>query len=372
MASKKRTRDANEFLDPLTGTHRLSKWGPKFDVSQLIAIPTYYADAISTSLATSTWSTYKTAMNMYFRYKNASRDQNKYLPISKEDLLRFTVFMFKVRRVAPSTIKQYLTALKCLHAMTDTSMENFESTTLRYVLLGYENQYKTMVQESQDRRAFTYPLLKLFAETLSRANLPPINAQNFLACATIGFFSSCRMGDLIRDNLGTNTDRILTWEKVQFKNDKEIIIYLAHPKHAKRQNGVICDVFSFPIPLYCPIANLKLLARMQRSLGRTDPKSPCFTLDNGELLTMSKMNSMLKKMLNNFIDPKYGAISCHSFRSAIPSIMSAHPTVFSEEEITLQGDWHSESYRHYTRHMGIGRKRTHLKGILQEIPRFNC
>ena len=357
-------RKHEETLDPLTGTHRVSKWGPKYNLSQIgLNIPAYIADGIATSLATSTWSTYKTALNMFRKYKNVSRNSMTIFPISKEDLIRFTIFMFKIRNVAPSTIRQYLTALKCFHAITEHSMENFKSTTLRYLLMGYENQYKAMEQDSQNRRAFTYPLLKLFAEGLANENMLPINAQNYLACATLGFFSSCRMGDLLKDALDTNSERLLTWEKVQFKSNREIIIYLAHPKHAKKENGVVCDVFNFPLPLYCPISNLLLLAKMQRKMGRHNPKNPVFMMADGKTMSMANMNHMLKKLLYTYIDPCLGSISCHSFRAAIPSLMSAHPTVFSEEEITVQGDWHSEAYRHYTRHMGIGRKTTHRKVV---------
>ena len=68
-------RKHEETLDPLTGTHRVSKWGPKYNLSQIgLNIPAYIADGIATSLATSTWSTYKTALNMFRKYKNVSRN----------------------------------------------------------------------------------------------------------------------------------------------------------------------------------------------------------------------------------------------------------------------------------------------------------
>ena len=98
-------------------------------------------------------------------------------------------------------------------------------------------------------------------------------------------------------------------------------------------------------------------------MGRHNPKNPVFMMADGKTMSMANMNHMLKKLLYTYIDPCLGSISCHSFRAAIPSLMSAHPTVFSEEEITVQGDWHSEAYRHYTRHMGIGRKTTHRKVV---------
>ena len=158
--------------------------------------------------------------------------------------------------------------------------------------------------------------------------MQPINALNYLTCATLGFFSSCRMGDLLRDGMSTSVYWLLSWDIIQYKPTNEIIVYLSHPKHANRENGVICDVFKFPIPLYCPISILMLLAKMQRKMGRTNPKMPVFMFSDGKTLSMANINHMLKKLLKSFIDLQFGSLSCLSFPAAILSLKSAHPTVF--------------------------------------------
>ncbi len=100
---------------------------------------------------------------------------------------------------------------------------------------------------------------------------------------------------------------------------------------------------------------------MQKALGRTNLKAHVFTTLNGKTLTMRRMNQVLKKHMMPLLDSSLGQISCHSFRSGIPSLMSANPDIFTTEETVIQGDWHSDAYKLYARHNGIGRKKTHKK-----------
>ncbi len=262
-------------------------------------------------------------------------------PTSKEDLIGYSVFLFRVRRLAPSTIRQYLAALKTYHAVLDYPIENFRSTALKYVLKGYENQYKAWDVEGLNRRTFTYAHLQILAEALARAKLPHYDAQLYLTAATTAYFTSIRMGDILIDGHDSNSSRLLTWERVQSVEQDELILYFAHPKQATRENGQVCELFSFPDKLYCPVENLRKLAILQRSQGKTNEKAHVFVMTNGRTLTMRKMNDVLKKHLMPLLDSKLGQISCHSFRCGIPSLMSAHPDVFTTEETVIQGDWHS-------------------------------
>lgn len=358
--AKKRAREQDEFRDQATGSHRVLKWGAKFNIQESLLIPSHYVDAIATSLSTSTWSTYRTAYNWYIKFMKLS-GKSCVFPTSKEDLIGYSVFLFRVRRLAPSTIRQYLAALKTYHAVLDFPLDNFRSTALKYVLKGYENQYKAWDVEGLNRRTFTYAHLQVFAEALARAKLPHYDAQLYFTAATIAYFTSIRMGDILIDGHNSNSSRLLTWERVQAVEEDELILYFAHPKQATRENGQVCELFSFPDKLYCPIENLRKLAILQRSQGKTNEQAHVFVMANGRTLTMRKMNDVLKKHLMPLLDSKLGQISCHSFRCGIPSLMSAHPDVFTTEETVIQGDWHSDAYKLYTRHNGIGRKKTHKK-----------
>ncbi len=181
--------------------------------------------------------------------------KNCLFPTSKENLIGFSVFLFRVRRLAPTTIRQYLAALKTYHAVLDHTVENFRSTALKYVLKGYENQYKAWEVEGLNRRTFTYIHLQILAEVLARAKLFPYDAQCIFTAASTAYFTSIRMGDILVDGHDSNSQRLLTWERVQAVDKDELILYFAHPKQATRENGQVCELFSLPDKLYCPVEN---------------------------------------------------------------------------------------------------------------------
>jgi hypothetical protein len=284
-------------------------------------------------------------------------------PAEKIDLLGYIVFLFRVRRVSPSTIRQYISGLKTMHHILDQSVSAFESPLLRYVVGGFENQYKSWSLETSTRRVFTFPMLQLLAEALSRAKLPPIDAQCIYTAATTSVWSSCRMGDLLTDGHKSNFEKLLTWERTQFK-EGQIILYFAHPKTARRENGTVRDVFLYPNPLFCPVDNLKKLAIMQKALGR-GPNRHIFTMSNNYTLSMSRMNKSLKTLLMPYLDQSLGSVSCHSFRATLPSLMASRPGVFTTEETMLQGDWTSGCFNLYTRQQGVGRMLTHRKIVAE-------
>lgn len=359
---KKRARDNDEFLDPLKGGHTVLKWGTKFDLRTFIPVPTFYVDALETSLSLSTWSTYATAFRMLKLYAKLLGKEIT-LPVSRQDLIGFVVFLFRGRRIAPSTIRQYISGIKCFHNMLDCSLEAFQSTALKYVLMGFENQYKAWEEDGPRRRAFTFPLLKLMAKAISECDIIQMDAQCLWTAALIAFWTSCRMGDLLVDSHNSNQAKLLTWDNIQSKDAEHMILYFAHPKQAKRENGLVCDIFSFPEKLYCPVDNLRRLAKMNHNIGRRDRNNHVFNLSKGGTLRMSKMNEFLREQLLPMVGSELGTISCHSFRAALPSLMAASPDMFTTEETLLQGDWHSDSYKLYTRLNNIGRKQTHRKVV---------
>lgn len=359
---KRKTRDKDEFVDPLTGGHRVLKWGTKFDLRTIIPAPSFYIDALETSLSLTTWSSYATAHRMLMLYARLLGKEITY-PISKQDLIGFVVFLFRGRRISPSTIRQYLSGIKCFHNMLDVSLEAFQSTALKYVLMGFENQHKAWEEDGPRRRAFTFPLLKLLAATLSECDIIALDAQCLWTAAVIAFWSSCRMGDMLVDSHNANKSKLLTWKDIQEKDEDHLILYFAHPKQAKRENGLVCDIFSFPDKLFCPVDNLRKLAKMNHSIGRRDRDKQVFNLSKGGTLRMAKMNEFLKENLLPKVGTELGTLSCHSFRAALPSLMAASPAIFTTEETLLQGDWHSDSYKLYTRLNNIGRKQTHKKVV---------
>ena len=108
----------------------------------------------------------------------------------------------------------------------------------------------------------------------------------FLSDASTTFFTSIRGENILIDGHDSNSKRLLIWVWVQSVDEDELILYFAYPKQATRENSQVCELFSLPDNLYCPIENLKKLAVMQRALSRTYLKTHVFTTLNGKILTI--------------------------------------------------------------------------------------
>lgn len=94
--------------------------------------------------------------------------------------------------------------------------------------------------------------------------------------------------------------------------------------------------------------------------NKTPPKKlPIFCHEDGTPLTCRKFNEYLKLLLGRHSNFAGGAISAHSFRAGITTILGAKG--FSEEEIKLVGRWSSRAFTIYmkgqrTRRAVIARK----------------
>jgi hypothetical protein len=76
-------------------------------------------------------------------------------------------------------------------------------------------------------------------------------------------------------------------------------------------------------------------------------QKPVFMFSSGKCLTTRQLNQVLKDMLSDIYEPGLNQISCHSFRSALPTFLNTKPNLFTKVEIQQQGRWKSDSYKLY-------------------------
>ena len=112
---------------------------------------------------------------------------------------------------------------------------------------------------------------------------------------------------------------------------ENLFIYLPFTKTTGFK-GRILDVFKIKGADYCPVKALTDLKKLSEKYQMFASKNPVFMIKSGRLLTVGNMNKILSSMLGDFVDEKFG-ILCHSFRVAIPSLMSEHPEIFSLEAL---------------------------------------
>jgi len=167
--------------------------------------------------------------------------------------------------------------------------------------------------------------------------------------ATLAFFTSARLGELLacREHSHDPTSD-LTWDDVHFHDDSLVLIRLKAPKSGDPA-GEFLDVFKFPGYNCCPVKCLSALYYKQKEAGLPLGATPVFRFRSGKNLTESNLNSILSKLLSHICVPGQDLISCHSFRSGVPTTLSTFPELADSEDIKGWGRWNSECYKRYTR-----------------------
>ena len=87
----------------------------------------------------------------------------------------------------------------------------------------------------------------------------------------------------------------------------------------------------------------------QIEAGTYHPSLPVFRFKSGANLTAAHFNKVLASLLSDICAQGGNTISCHSFRSGIPSLISTFPDLATSDLIKGWGRWKSECYTLYTR-----------------------
>ena len=128
------------------------------------------------------------------------------------------------------------------------------------------------------------------------------------------------------------------------------------PKVAEDPKGDVVDIFSFEADRrFCCITQLNKL--MDMTPLNTKKQDPVFRFNNGDLLTPSKMNAILRQYLKpHFPDAVFTG---HSFRAGLASLIACHPEYFEKNDAKLVGRWRSDTVKKYQRTKGIANRAAH-------------
>lgn len=155
----------------------ISKYGAKYDISKYIPVlPLFLINFINLHLTTSTWSSYRTAWTAYFAFIQ-HRGLKVSLPASTQLLHGYANYLKNWRHLKVSTITSYLSALKKLHHMNYCSTISFDCPILEAYLRGLENYEAVVVDNSFQRNAITFNILKLFGHSIFNSSLSSHDKQ---------------------------------------------------------------------------------------------------------------------------------------------------------------------------------------------------
>ena len=306
-----------------------------------------YSSLMNASLARSTWAKYSSALNVFSCFEAHKRKVSTW-PLSLPVCRAFVIWCFGVRKLAPSSIKSYLSAIKFIHNLRGFPSEHITTDFFLAQLLKGANHISMGIPSKNTRRVVTFPLLLSLSTRIANTDWDPVTRQVYWAAATTAFFGSLRLGEILATQESNHSPLSdLTWEDVRASSDTSILIRLKQPKSGEKVEYV--DLFRFEGYNCCPVLAFKNLREKQIAAGTYDPSFPVFRFQNGKNLTMRQFNSTLKFLLSDICVAGESSITCHSFRAGIPSTLSLFPDLATQDLIKGWGRWASDCYQRYTR-----------------------
>ena len=127
-------------------------------------------------------------------------------------------------------------------------------------------------------------------------------------------------------------------------------------------DGKILDIYPVPGSSSCPSAALFKPRDLAIKEGVFDPEKPVFAFKSSKNLRKTVLNKKLMELLGDFCD-EFHMITGHSFRAAIPSLISSHPDKSTVSELKDWGNLESNSYKFYLRDVRENRKKLFSKII---------
>ena len=356
----------NTTFEKNTGTYRFSKYGTNFNIW-------YYAPSILDSAkkyiclswTESTWKSYRTAWDSLFSFLKHIGSP-LVLPLTFDVIVKYVNYLILWRQVKVATARSYLSAVKTLHKLNKCEFGQFEDYQLYLFLRGLENWEATLNLPTLNRNVMSFNVLKLLGQSLSKSEYCNFDIIVIWTACLLCFWTSARFGELISTS-ESNLDliRAVTWNKLKFSTEENYTLFVPIPKTSEEKEGFIVDILSYSDLRYCPVNFINKLFDQCEALNKARANDMLFVLADGTLLNMRFMNSLLEKCLRPFFPDPNIKFTCHSFRSGLPSLMSANPHLFSEEDIMTSCRWKSNSCKRYTRLRGF--KQRNILGRVQKL-----
>ncbi len=292
-------------------------------------------------------------------YKRFARDSGSMLvwPFPADSLNRFVSWALKIAKLSPNTVNVYLSDLATCHklrGLDPSACSNFFTKTM---IKGAKNLASYSATKKEPKAVMTLSCLKILGHEIAKSNWQTFEKSVYWAACTVAFFGSFRMGELLCPTEDSYNEDTLVWSDVFLDGSSSVTLNIRHLK-SNRAGSERVEVFAFPGHNCCPVKALHCLDKL-RSNRRQD--LPVFAFSDSRYLCKKVLNDTLRKLLGPHL-PGHTVLG-HSFRAGIPSALSAVPELVMLEEIQAWGRWSSQSYRAYTRHQHLGRRKTFDKFV---------
>ena len=306
------------------------------------------------SKTNSTWQKHCAAWNAltdFFEHLN----QSVAWPLDINKARQFVIWALQSKKLKSNTVKTYLSSIRLAHTLGELSCSNFEKDAIiKMALCGAKNLSHLHNDVVHCRPPMSLSALKILGHRLACTDWKEMSVQVVWTACLVSFFSSCRMGEIVSPSVKSfDPKTTLLWKHVNL-SDSHATIFVPYSK-MKGLLGHTLEIFPFGTGNCCPFSALITLKNMLEKNDVYSSEKPVFTFESGKFLTVNKLNELLDELLGDLchVNMKF---SCHSFRAAIPTLISNYPDKSFTADIMDWGEWDSPTYKLYTKR-DFGRKK---------------
>ena len=318
---------------------------------------------LNASIAGSTWSKYKSALNVFTAFAS-TLGFIPIWPLESGIIRQFTIYCLSSKKLAPASVESYLSALRFFHLLKGLKPPPLLQDDLVKLFLRGARNISLPSPSHQKRRAVTLPILLLLRKKITLSVWSNFLKTAFWALFSLAFFGSCRMGELVSISR-TEFDSLSTLRlRDILDRSTSLLVHLKCPKSGKPGREFI-DVFPFNHADLCPVLALRSHMSNFQAMN-ISPDLPIFLDDNGYLFTIDYVNQALKKLLESSFDFSIDSLSAHSFRAGIPSELQRSPELLSNQDVQGWGRWNSEAFQRYEK-LGLYEKKNIFNKISEVL-----
>ena len=303
----------------------------------------------SHSLTKKTWSNYATAERMLAACCKEYGIKLE-LPVSENTIVRFLLWMIRVRKAKAATLHNYLAGIKQLHIAKGCPPPKLRSDIVSQILKGKLNIESADRNTGGDksRLPMTPDILLLLKARLSESAFCPTDQRMIWAVCSNLFFGAFRGCELLaRSEKEFDPAYTLLLEDVYITEESaaggtETVRYrIKAPKEDKAGKITIVDVYQSRTDL-CPIRAFK---KWRATCPPASPGQPVFRWTCGTPLTGTKLTEVIRERLRGFLDGAEQRYSTHSFRAGAASMLGT--LGYSDSDVKALGRWNSRSFEKY-------------------------
>ncbi len=300
------------------------------------------------SKSPATWAKHFSAWKLY----NIFCSQHKLVawPSTEQIVRAFTTWALVNKGLKSSTVKSYISSITLGNTLLNQKTPFLADEIVKMLIKGGETLLDSK-STVKSKLSVNPHMVKIIGHRIATSDWKSLDKQVIWTAILTCFFTSCRMGELLGK---PDPSKQLCWRHINFDQSDGALIFLPCTK-TKGLKGEFVDLFKFEAVDYCPVANLTLLRNMLLELGIFSEHSSVFVLSDGNALTKQQLNIVLETFLSDIIDSENFKVTCHSFRTGIPTLLGEFGPEMSDS-IKEWGRWSSNCFSLYTKNVRARRK----------------